>query len=392
MYALTMTKAQVRALEPADTRYRRPVGGGVWIEVHPSGRKTARYRYCLRGRGESVTIGHYPEMDLAEIFEKRQEFARLVQQGKSPAQLVKAERQEARGSMTLREFGERYYTEVAEKKRKDPLPVKRWLERGVYPWLGPVGLTEVTAQAVQRMVYAKRDSGRPASAAAIRNVVKRVFDYAMACSLVDRNPAVVTPLRFVYAPPKRKRALSPSEIRKFLSQMETWQMARQHRLALRLILLTLVRKNDLRMARWEQIDFAAKTWEIPPEVSKSGEAHMVYLSRQALKVFAELRGIAAGAAEMVLPGQNTLTQPMAPNTLNRAMGRVKWSIPKFTVHDLRRTASTILHEMGWAPDVVETAMNHQIGGIRGVYNKAKYAKERREMLQAWADEITRMEG
>lgn len=65
-------------------------------------------------------------------------------------------------------------------------------------------------------------------------------------------------------------------------------------------------------------------------------------------------------------------------------------IPAFTIHDLRRTASTLLHEQGWPSDVVEKALNHTIGGVRGVYNRAEYAEQRREMLQAWSDYIDRL--
>jgi integrase len=68
------------------------------------------------------------------------------------------------------------------------------------------------------------------------------------------------------------------------------------------------------------------------------------------------------------------------------MLRVKWGIPHFTVHDLRRTASTHLNEKGYSPDVIEKALNHSVrGGVRGVYNRAQYSAERRKMLQEWSD-------
>ena len=57
------------------------------------------------------------------------------------------------------------------------------------------------------------------------------------------------------------------------------------------------------------------------------------------------------------------------------------------IHDLRRTASTHLHEVGFASDVIEKALNHTIGGVRGVYNRAEYASQRRDMLQQWADMV-----
>ena len=57
------------------------------------------------------------------------------------------------------------------------------------------------------------------------------------------------------------------------------------------------------------------------------------------------------------------------------------------LHDFRRTASTHLHEAGFAPDVIEAALAHTIGGVRGVYNRAQYATLRREMLQQWANTV-----
>jgi integrase len=78
---------------------------------------------------------------------------------------------------------------------------------------------------------------------------------------------------------------------------------------------------------------------------------------------------------------------MSASTLNAAMTRIKWGMPHFTIHDLRRTAATLLSEAGYAPDVIEKALNHTIKGVRGVYNRAEYADQRREMLQAWADMV-----
>ena len=63
---------------------------------------------------------------------------------------------------------------------------------------------------------------------------------------------------------------------------------------------------------------------------------------------------------------------------------ITFNIPEFTIHDSRRTASTHLHEMGWKSDVIEKALGHEIGGVRGIYNRAEYATERKKMLQQWA--------
>ena len=90
---------------------------------------------------------------------------------------------------------------------------------------------------------------------------------------------------------------------------------------------------------------------------------------------------------VVFPAENSWTQPMAAGTLNRSLARVKWGMPHFTIHDLRRTAATLLSEAGYPADVIEKALNHTIKGVRGVYNRAEYGEQRSEMLQAWADMV-----
>lgn len=110
-----------------------------------------------------------------------------------------------------------------------------------------------------------------------------------------------------------------------------------------------------------------------------------------LALFKELRRL-AGNSDWVLPGRGTLTKPFAHNALNKALkvSLQGQEIPAFTIHDLRRTASTLLHENGWASDIVEKALNHTIGGVRGVYNRAEYADQRKQMLQFWADYLDRL--
>jgi integrase len=155
-----------------------------------------------------------------------------------------------------------------------------------------------------------------------------------------------------------------------------------------LILLTLVRKSELMLTQWKDEHVDSAEWHIPEENSKTGKRHIVYLSTQALSLFKRLK-VLAGNSQWVLPGRGTVTKPFAHNTLNKALivSLQGQEIPAFTIHDLRRTASTLLHEKGWPSDVVEKALNHTLGGVRGVYNRAEYADQRKAMLQFWGDYI-----
>jgi len=101
-----------------------------------------------------------------------------------------------------------------------------------------------------------------------------------------------------------------------------------------------------------------------------------------VELFRELKALASGS-EFVLPSRNTLKKPISRSTLNSAIRTLDADVQPFVLHDFRRTASTVLHENDWPSDVIEKALAHEQGGVRGVYNKAQYAEQRREMLQWW---------
>jgi integrase len=117
---------------------------------------------------------------------------------------------------------------------------------------------------------------------------------------------------------------------------------------------------------------------------KKDRPHLVPLSTQAVAMFEELQGL-AGGAEWVLPSRSDPRKPIAKTTLNAAVRSLDLDVRDFVIHDFRRTASTHLHEAGFNSDWIEKALAHEAKGIRGVYNRAQYADQRRDMLQWWAD-------
>jgi len=256
------------------------------------------------------------------------------------------------------------------------------------PAIGTKPVCDVTTDDVRTIIWAKKDQGFDSAAAAVRGVLKRMFDYAVTCGLTKTNPVLSLPMRHVHKARSRDRTLSPDEIRVFIRSAFESNIRRQFKIALHLILLTMVRKSELLLARWEDVHLDEAEWHIPVENSKTGKPHIVYLSRQSVALFRELKAL-AGGSELVMPGRSSLTKPFAHNSINEALKKSlkDQDIPVFTIHDLRRTASTLLHENGWPSDVIEKALNHTIGGVRGVYNRAEYATQRHEMLQFWADYI-----
>ena len=194
--------------------------------------------------------------------------------------------------------------------------------------------------------------------------------------------------------PSRDRSLSPAEIRVLLKVLDLVPTLPTIRLGMRLYLLTMVRKSELQDAIWSEVDFENAVWSIPKERMKRSRPHNVYLSRQSLDIMIALK-TCAGNSKFLLPSRYDADAPMSRATFNRVTYSVvekakEEGLPlePFTVHDLRRTGSTLLNELGFNSDWIEKCLAHEDGrSSRGVYNKAEYEHQRRHMLQQWADMI-----
>lgn len=388
---MPMTDTAIKALKPKASRYTVSDEKGLVLEVFPTGGMLWHYRYRLNGKQERVTLGRYPALSLKLARGQRDDRATQVALGQSPAQQKQLAKVAAADLTTVADFGARFFREIVAKDRKDVSIPRRYFDKSIVPAIGAKAVREVTTEDVRAIIWKKKDEGFDAAAGEIRGVLKRLFDYAQTAGLVTTNPVLALPMRHVHKAKSRERALSPDEVRVFLTAVFESNIRRQFKIGLHLILLTMVRKSELLLAQWDKVDLEHAEWHIPAEHSKTGKPHIVYLSRQAVALFKELHAL-AGGSKLVMPGRGSLTKPFAHNAINNALkvSLQGQEIPAFTVHDLRRTASTLLHENGWPSDVVEKALNHTIGGVRGVYNRAEYSAQRREMLQFWADFIEQL--
>ena len=388
---MALTDTALKALKPQDKPYTVADERGLYVEVFPTGGIVWRFRYRVAGKREKLTLGKYPALTLKNARIKRDEAAQAAAMDKSPARQKQLAKQAAADATTVADFGERFFREIVAKDRRDITIPRRYFDKAIVPAIGSKPVRDVTTEDVRAIIWKKKDEGFDAAAGNIRGVLKRLFDYAMTAGLVSLNPVLALPMRHVHKAKARDRALSPEEIRTFLVAAFESNIRRQFKIGLHLILLTMVRKSELLLARWEHVDLEQAEWHIPAENSKTGKPHIVFLSRQAVAMFKELHALAGGST-LVMPGRGSLTKPFAHNAINNALKKSLQGqdVPAFTIHDLRRTASTLLHENGWPSDVVEKALNHTIGGVRGVYNRAEYEPQRREMLQFWADYIEQL--
>lgn len=326
---------------------------------------------------------------------------RSVEAGESPSRSKVEKRQEAADALTFSSWAERYFADKADPNNSARLAdstiamrrsvYKRYLE-------GPFGklkLDEIKPAQLMKHCESIREKGASAPAVQVREIVLLVYRFAAAKdkSFSAPNPAEAIRPSDIATFKARDRALSPREIRKFLEALDTTATAATLRLALRFVMLTMVRKGEFINSTWDEVDFDNATWTIPKERMKTGKAHVVYLSNQAQDILITFK-TCFSTSNHLHPGRYDMNTPISNATLNRVIEVAVKSInsqgeefENFTVHDLRRTASSLLNEAGFNRDWIEKCLAHEEGSIRGIYNKAEYGEQRRVMLQAWADMI-----
>lgn len=382
-----LTDTALRNAKPREKPYRLFDGGGLYIEIAPTGGKLWRLKYRLDGREKRLALGAYPRVSLAEAREKALESKKLLDVGTDPAAVRKARKAEAQAtaetfeSLALEWFERFRHTFTA--KHGDVILAR--LRKDVFPWLGHRPVREITPPEILAVV--RRVESRGAAETARRELQKigQIMRFGVATGMAERDPTA--DLRGAVPPPQKRNfaaLTNAKDVRELLIAIDGYQGHHVTRCALRLAPLVFVRPGELRHAEWAEIDLEAAQWVIAAEKMKMRRPHVVPLSTQALGILDELRPL-TGHGQHLFPG-NRPGKVMSENTLNAALRYLGFSREQMTAHGFRAMASTILNEQGWPPDVIEAQLAHAPkSAIRAAYNRAQYMDERRRMMQAWAD-------
>lgn len=391
-----LTDAALRNLKPKEKPYKVADRDGLYVYVLKSGSISFRYNYAINGRQETLVLGRYGPggIKLGEARELLLEAKQSLASGRSPARQKATAAAKRRDEQSFGQWAEEWlarYT-MAESTRDMRRSV---YERDLKRPFGRLKLHEVTPDELRSLCDRIVERGAPATAVHARDIVMLVFRYARERGQKVANPGdEVRPTSIARFQP-RDRALSGEEIGvvfKYLSKVGTTPTIR---LAVKLLLLTMLRKSEMSEGMWEEINFTNRVWTIPASRMKRRNPHNVYLSDQALDILVALK-TCAGGSRFVFPSRYDGDLPMSKATLNRVTAAVldeaaadEVPLSPFTPHDFRRTASTMLHEAGFQSDWIEKCLAHEQRGVRAVYNKAEYAEQRRQMMQAWADMVDR---
>ncbi|MDE9542861.1 tyrosine-type recombinase/integrase [Xenorhabdus bovienii] len=387
-----LTDTKIKNLKPTDKLYKISDRDGLYVAVTKSGTVSFRYDYRINGRRETITLGRYggDGITLAEARKRLVEAKKMISDGFSPSAQKRTDKKLSDKSNTFSAYAELYFenAKFADSTRKMKMSV---LEREIVTVLGRYLMTEINTVMVRDLCEKIKLRGARATALQTREIIQSVYNFAISRGEAFQNPVANIRASSIATFEERTRTLTQKEIGIFLNALDEIGAMQSVKAAVCLVFLTLVRKSELIKAKWEEVDFSGGVWTIPEGRMKARRPHNVYLSQQALDLFIALK-IFSGASEFILPLRYELRRHMSQSTLNNVIGTTIAHLNKkgfefehFTVHDIRRTGSTLLHELGFNTDWIEKCLAHEQNGVRAVYNKAEYAAQRADMLQQWAN-------
>jgi integrase len=309
-----------------------------------------------------MTLGRYPAISLASARARAIECKAGIAEGHDPRPT---------DSGSLKAVVDEYFVREGVKLRS--VAARRSVfDRLVLPILGSRPIGDIRKSEIIRLLDNIEDNNGPGSARVTLAYLGKVMNWH-----AGRDDDFRSPIVRGMAKPKlkaRDRVLSDDEIRAVWAGAERVGVFGQY---LQFLLLTAVRRNEAARMTWSEVRDGI--WCIPPERMKAGAEHVVPLSGAALDVLAKLPN---GDGEFVfsIGGFSRLKR-----TFDEAVPLAPWRL-----HDLRRTARSLMARAGISDEVGERCLAHVIGGVRGTYNRHAYLDEKRQAFEALAALVERI--
>jgi integrase len=421
--AIEALPLQLQRYDVTDARER-----GLSVRVHPSGLKVFRYR-MREGNGPSrvVTIGPYSPISkhgyvtLSQARERLEQLREAKRGGADRLDEVahdvmaritpKPAAVDAKGK-TIAEVAREFWKVLDKQRKRGRTEAEPIYRKHVEPVIGALPLTDVKRSHCGEVVQRAYDGGATVHAGKVLAILKQLLDFGARRFADDDwlNPAARLRAKdFGVHQRKRQRWLDENELPIFWRALDAKARRdevgghdterRRMAAALRLLLVLGLRSSELRLARWEHVDFQAGTLTIPvdhqkltPTQAEQARPFVVPLPSLAVDLLRELETLADGAPRLLATEEKVLGRYMRGLFRGEPKRRVKphpalRKLAPAQPHDLRRTCRSWLGRLGVAPHVAERCLNHSLGRIVDTYDVGDYLDERRAALGKWASHV-----
>jgi integrase len=375
----------VENVKPGPVRRELPDGGcaGLYLISQPSGVRSWAVRYRFNGKSVKLTLGQWPAMTLAAAREATTTAQRALAQGNNPSKTRQDAkiRAAAAEADTVANVCSSYMRREASKLRTAGQR-ESILKRHVLPHIGDRPIADVRRSEIVRLLDQIEDKSGQRMADVTLAVLRKIMNWHAARTDDFVPPFVRGMGRQNAKDHRRDRILSDDEIRR------VWSATADNTpfsALIRFLLSTGARRNEAAGMKWEEVD-ANGIWRLPPARSKTKVEVVRPLSTAAQEVLAELPQIDGSPYPFSSNSITPIASFSGPKTkLDAASGVVG-----YTIHDLRRTARSLLSRAAVNSDVAEKCLGHSRGDIIERYDRHEYLDEMRRAFEALAALIDRI--
>lgn len=421
--ASSLTELELKAKTPADAGGRVSDGGGLFghIRIDRSKRVVVAFEYRFRSPStaklRAIACGKWPDSSLKAIRMQRDEYRLAVDGGIDPLETKHAEKLAARADqeesilreqqrlhviaaaqarITVTELFDKWEkAELVDRKDKGA-EVRRMFAKDVFPLIGNMAAEDVRKGHVMAVVDAVKERGVSRMSRVVFSLIRQMMRFAVDRDLLESDPsASIRKEKAVGKDVERDRVLSEEEIKLLAKRMPESGLSEPVKIAVWIMLSTLCRVGELSKSKWSDLDLDNRSWRIPPEMSKNGREHRIFLSSFALKQFENLKSIQMSPI-WIFPSRDgekhldekTITKQIrdrqrTDQLKRRAKPTSVLLLPggQWTSHDLRRTGATLMGELGVSGETIERCLNH----VEQNRLKRTYQRQRNEqaMADAW---------
>lgn len=386
-----LSDREIKSAKPRDKEYNLSDGDGLIMRIKTTGSKLWLFNYYrpFTKKRTNISFGKYPSVTLATARKKREEARRLLADDIDPKKhKVEFDRtQNERISNTLLAVATNWYTikqtEVSSNYAED---IWRSLELHIFSKLGKLPISSITAPQTIKAIQPLAEKGTLETVKRLSQRLNEIMTFAVNTGVIHSNPLAGIKAAFQNPTKQSMPTIKPSELPILMKSISVASIKLVTRYLIEWQLHTMVRPGEAVKARWEEIDFENKLWNVPAETMKKKRPHSVPLTIQMINLLEAIKPI-SGHREYIFPSDRSPRNHANESTANMAIKRMGYK-DKLVAHGLRALASTTLNEKGFDADIVEAALSHvDDNEVRRAYNRTDYLERRIKMMIWWSNHI-----
>lgn len=366
-------------------------GGGLMIRITKAGSITWIFKYRLGGReaeAKLLTIGKYPDLTLSKAREMRDQCRTWLAEGSDPQRKIKLDRAQTLKPVTVKEAIEYWLTEYVDENLVLADRYRERFEKHLFPYIGEIALTDCDTHYWLRCFSMVKKTA-PSVAGALLQMSQQALKFCRVRRFAISNVLEgITKQDIGVKTNKRKRVLSEKEVAEFLQAIHGNFFNPYYESIFYLLLVFGARTVEVRMSKMNEWDLEQRLWTVPEHNSKTRERIIRPIPDAVIDRIKMLKQQNKNSEYLLGELKDFTTVSMSGRRVWKRLNQnEKWGL-----HDLRRTFSTMMSDMGIAPHIVELLLGHTLGGVLAVYNRSQYLPEKLDALNKWCERLDVLAG